>query len=32
MKLKDEVGMTGSKSTQTRFVVEIIMYTIYPYA
>ena len=31
-KLKDEVGMTGSKSTQTRFVVGIIIYTIHPYA
>ena len=28
MKLKDEVGMAGSKSTQTRFVV-IIAFTIY---
>ena len=26
IKFKDEVGMTGSKSTQTRFVVEIITY------
>ena len=31
MKLKDEVGMAGSKSTQTRFVV-IIAFTIHPYA
>ena len=31
MKLKDEVGMAGSKSTQTRFV-GIITSTIHPYA
>ena len=31
MKLKDEVEMGGSKSTQTRFV-GIIMSTIHPYA
>ena len=30
MKLKDEVGMGGPKSTQTRFV-GIIMYTLHPY-
>ena len=30
MKLKDEVGMAGPKSTQTRFV-GIIMSTIHPY-
>ena len=31
MKLKDEVGMAGPKSTQTRFV-GIITSTIHPYA
>ena len=31
MKLKDEVGMGGPKSTQTRFV-GIITSTIHPYA
>jgi hypothetical protein len=31
IKLKEEVGMTGPKSTQTRFV-EIIISTIHPYA
>jgi hypothetical protein len=31
MKLKDEVGMAGPKSTQIRFV-GIIISTIYPYA
>ena len=31
IKLKDEVRMTGSKSTQIR-VVAIITYTIHPYA
>ena len=29
MKLKDEVGMAGSKSTQTRFVV-IITFAVHP--
>ena len=29
--MKDKVGMTGSKSTQTRFVIGIITYRIHPY-